>query len=243
VADFQKTQWNLDAEDTSQPVLYRRRRHMLIINENVLPCDGILLDFDGTLVDSEPTLLSLWVDICKERDKLLDSNLIETVVRGRPATKIVTDLFPNLDEAEKHALLQALELKEEVAPYNIMDGAYEFIYSAKAKGIVLGIVTTSWRAKVWNVLNRFNIGHLFSVIVTREDVAKLKPDPEPYLTAVRLIGIDPSRLVAFEDSSTGVTSVKAAGIRCIGFGHESSQESGADFAIPAFRGAKFAVDV
>jgi HAD superfamily hydrolase (TIGR01509 family) len=207
---------------------------MLIVNDTVVPCRGLLIDFDGTLVDSESTLLNLWIDMCKERNSLVDADLIRNLVHGRPATKIVGELFPNIDEAEASAILKYLEDKEEVAPYNMMNGACEFIRSANAMGITLGIVTSSWRAKVWNVLNRFDIGHLFSAIVTREDVSKLKPDPEPYVVAQKLVDIDHGLLIALEDSRTGIISAKAAGIHCIGFGPESLREFGADFVASAF---------
>jgi HAD superfamily hydrolase (TIGR01509 family) len=213
---------------------------MLIINGNALPCDGLLIDFDGTLVDSESTLLDLWIDVCKERNSLADTDMIRKLVHGRPATKIVRDLFPDISEAEVDVALKDLEAKEEVALYNMMEGSCEFIRSAKAMGITLGIVTSSWRAKVWNVLNRFDIGHLFSVIVTREDVSKLKPDPEPYHVAEKLVGINRNSLVALEDSRTGIASAKDAGIRCIGFGPESLREFGADFVVPTFDCIKLA---
>lgn len=212
---------------------------MLIVNNDSLSCSGLLLDFDGTLVDSEPMLVSLWIDLCKERGKLVDSNLMGELIHGRPATMVVQDLFPDIGETETNRFLKDLESKEEVAPYNLMDGACEFIRSAHEKSISLGIVTTSWPAKVWNVLDRFKIGHLFSVIVTREDVSKLKPDPEPYLVAEKRIGINRSNLVAFEDSWTGIVSAKAAGMRCIGFGQESLREFGVDFVVPAFSCIKF----
>lgn len=213
---------------------------MLIINNDQLPCKGLLLDFDGTLIDSDPALVDLWVDVCKEKNSPVNSDHIGKLVQGRPATKIIVDLFPGIEQNEITAILKELEAKEEVALYKMMEGACDFLHAVSSLGITLGIVTSSWQAKVWNVLNRYNIGHLFSVIVTREEVSNLKPDPEPYILAEKLIGINRNNLLAVEDSRTGIVSAKAAGMRCIGYGTESLIEHGADIVIPAFGAIKLA---
>jgi len=54
-------------------------------------------------------------------------------------------------------------------------------------------------------------GFRFPVVVTGDDVTAHKPDPEPYLLAAKLLGADPARCVALEDSPSGVASAGAAG--------------------------------
>jgi beta-phosphoglucomutase-like phosphatase (HAD superfamily) len=51
----------------------------------------------------------------------------------------------------------------------------------------------------------------FEVVVTGDSVSQGKPHPEPYLTAARLLGVDPARTLAIEDSNTGASSAEAAG--------------------------------
>src|SRR5262249_1917495 len=58
-------------------------------------------------------------------------------------------------------------------------------------------------------------GLRFPVVVTGDDVTAHKPDPEPYLLAARLLGVDPRRCVALEDSPNGVASAAAAGCHVI----------------------------
>jgi beta-phosphoglucomutase-like phosphatase (HAD superfamily) len=55
----------------------------------------------------------------------------------------------------------------------------------------------------------------FAVTVCAEDVTRIKPDPEPYLLGTKLLGADPPRSVALEDSPNGVASAEAAGCRVV----------------------------
>lgn len=74
----------------------------------------------------------------------------------------------------------------------------------------------------------------FSVIVQRDDVARGKPHPDPYLLAAERLGIPASRTVVFEDAISGVTSAVTAGAYCVGIGGEDLIKSGAKFAISDF---------
>jgi len=55
----------------------------------------------------------------------------------------------------------------------------------------------------------------FDLIVTSDDCAGFKPDPEPYLTAIRKLGVNAERSIAIEDSPRGLASAQAAGVSCI----------------------------
>ncbi len=58
-------------------------------------------------------------------------------------------------------------------------------------------------------------GLRFDALVCAEDVSVTKPDPEPYLLAAKLLGVDPAQCFALEDSPNGVASAEAAGCRVI----------------------------
>jgi HAD superfamily hydrolase (TIGR01509 family) len=88
-------------------------------------------------------------------------------------------------------------------------GARELLSSVTAAGIPNALVTSSQRDFAEAVLD--STGLRFPVVVTGDDVASLKPHPEPYLRAAGLLGVDAARCVALEDSPTGVASASAAG--------------------------------
>jgi HAD superfamily hydrolase (TIGR01509 family) len=89
-------------------------------------------------------------------------------------------------------------------------GARELLASLRAQGMPCALVTMSYERFVAPVLAALPKGS-FDVVVTGDAVSRGKPHPEPYLHAARLLGVDPGRCVAVEDSNTGARSAVAAG--------------------------------
>ena len=92
-------------------------------------------------------------------------------------------------------------------------GARELLAEVKAVGLQCALVTSSERRFMDAVLTR--TGMRFDALVCADDVSVTKPDPEPYLLAAKLLGTDPARCFALEDSPNGVASAEAAGCRVI----------------------------
>ena len=95
----------------------------------------------------------------------------------------------------------------------VQPGARELLAEVKAAGLPHALVTSSERRFMDAVLAR--TGLRFDALVCAEDVSVTKPDPEPYLLAAKLLGADPARCFALEDSPNGVASAEAAGCQVI----------------------------
>lgn len=76
----------------------------------------------------------------------------------------------------------------------------------------MAIVTSCQRVNFMQMHRESNLLGYFDFVLTREDYAASKPDPEPYLTACARAGLDPSRCLAIEDSERGVRSASRAGL-------------------------------
>ena len=85
-------------------------------------------------------------------------------------------------------------------------GARELLAEVAAASLPHALVTSSERGFMDAVLAR--TGLRFDVLVCADDVSMTKPDPEPYLLAAKLLGADPARCVALEDSPNGVASAR-----------------------------------
>lgn len=84
------------------------------------------------------------------------------------------------------------------------------------KGLVpIGIVTSASRKTTQIILDSLSMGVAFDAMVTGDDVVRHKPDPEPYETACRMLGVGPDRCLVFEDSASGFMSAQAAGLSTI----------------------------
>ncbi|MFB4280027.1 HAD family hydrolase [Nonomuraea sp. MTCD27] len=93
---------------------------------------------------------------------------------------------------------------------HVMPGASELLEALRAEGVPVALVTSSLRQIADAVLKGFG-RERFDCVVTADDVTRTKPDPEPYLTAARLLGVEPVRCVVLEDSPNGVAAATAAG--------------------------------
>jgi HAD superfamily hydrolase (TIGR01509 family) len=97
------------------------------------------------------------------------------------------------------------------------------------------LATSSRRALADAALDLLELAGVFEVVVTREDVSRGKPDPEPFLITARKLGLAPERCVVVEDSVNGVESAVGAGAACIAVEHSfpASALGAADLVVPA----------
>jgi beta-phosphoglucomutase len=80
----------------------------------------------------------------------------------------------------------------------------------------VAIVSAAARSEIDPVVAASGIGDAITLIVAQDDVTNGKPDPECYLTAARLLDIEPAAMLVFEDTDVGVAAAKAAGARIVG---------------------------
>lgn len=177
---------------------------------------AVLFDMDGLLVDSEPIWFEVERDVMArlggdwssdDQRELIGGSLPRTVgylvERGTvPATHAQVAGWLLSGMAERVA-------RDGVSP---LPGAVALIDAVRSAGVLYALVTSSEPVIVEAVLGalaRYSVS--FDVIVSGADVQNAKPDPEPYQLAAKLLGVDPRRCVALEDSPNGVASARGAG--------------------------------
>ena len=97
----------------------------------------------------------------------------------------------------------------------IFSGAREILVLLKNEGYLLGLVTGTPRAEIKKILPA-DIRKLFDCVVAGNQVAKGKPDPEPYLRAARRLKAAPCSCLVIENAPLGIISAKRAGMHCVG---------------------------
>jgi HAD superfamily hydrolase (TIGR01509 family) len=96
----------------------------------------------------------------------------------------------------------------------LVDGAVEAVRRIGARW-PLGLASSSNRPLIDLALQLMDVADLFQVTVSSEEVERGKPAPDVYLEAARRLGVGPEHVVAIEDSTNGIRSAKAAGMRVI----------------------------
>ncbi|WP_410636268.1 HAD family hydrolase [Amycolatopsis sp. cmx-4-83] len=193
---------------------------------------AVLWDMDGTLVDSEKlwdvalyeTAEALGGKLSEEqRMTLVGSNMDDTAqylleVVGRPVTPEA--IASTGDQIRR----RTAGLFDDALPWR--PGAREALAAVKAAGLRSALVTSTERDLTELALNTIGRG-FFDVTVCGDEVDGLnKPHPRPYLKAAELLGVDPARCVAVEDSPPGTASAVAAGCAVLVIPNDVPVEAG-----------------
>lgn len=170
---------------------------------------AVLLDMDGTLVDSDAAVERSWRTWAAEYP--VDPGAGPLVAHGIPALGNVRRLRPDLSEDEAAAAAQRqLELEyDDVADVVAAPGAPGLLAELDRLGLPWAVVTSADSR-----LARIRLaaaGIRPALLVTITDVRHGKPDPEGYLLAARKLGADPRRCLVVEDAEAGVAAGRAAG--------------------------------
>jgi mannitol-1-/sugar-/sorbitol-6-phosphatase len=170
-----------------------------------LTADALLLDLDGTLIDSTPAIVRCWLTWAGEYG--VDPQQLRSA-HGRPTAEIVASLLPATDVPAAVARLDGMEL-EDVEGVRALPGAVELL-EALPPGR-WAVVTSCGAALAAARMGAAGLPHV-PVLVTVDDVSRGKPDPEPYLSGAAR---QPDRCVVLEDAPSGIAAARAAGMRVI----------------------------
>jgi sugar-phosphatase len=170
---------------------------------------AVLLDMDGTLVDSDAAVERAWRAWAGEYR--VDLGGVPLIAHGMPAVGNVRRLRPDLSDGEAEAAAQRqLELQyDDVSDVTATPGAGELLGELNRLGLPWAVVTSAdpTLAQVRLAVARIRP----RLLVTAEDVRAGKPDPEGYLQAARRLAADPRRCLVVEDAEAGVAAGQAAG--------------------------------
>ncbi|GAA4923541.1 HAD superfamily hydrolase (TIGR01509 family) [Stackebrandtia albiflava] len=176
---------------------------------------AVLFDMDGTLLDSE----RLWEvglrDLAGELGRTLDPATRARLV-GMDQTESVEVLHSEWGlphdtvPANTRWLIERMKVLF-AAGMTWRPGAADLLADVRRSGIPAALVTATGRELVDIIIGTIGASN-FTVTVCGDEVARNKPDPEPYATAYRALGLDPGDCLAIEDSVTGVASASAAGV-------------------------------
>ncbi|MGW2641988.1 HAD family hydrolase [Streptomyces sp. NPDC001348] len=183
----------------------------------VLTARALLLDMDGTLVNSDAVVERIWRRWAERHG--LDGDEVLKVVHGRQGHASMALLLPGRP-VERNLADNARMLAAETADTDgvvAVPGAVEFMASLRAAGLAHALVTS---ADVPLSTARMAAAGLPlpDVRITAESVGASKPDPEGFLKGAAELGVDPAECVVFEDSGAGIAAGRSAGMRVVGIG-------------------------
>jgi HAD superfamily hydrolase (TIGR01509 family) len=179
---------------------------------------AVLWDMDGTIIDTEPHWMDAETELVRsyggswshdEALTLVGQGLWHSarVLQSKGVTLTEDEIIESLTETVL-ARIHASGL-----PWR--PGARELLLELRAAGIPTALVTMSIHKMAHAVADAIDFT-AFDVVVAGDEVEHSKPHPAAYLRATELLGVDPTRCVAIEDSGPGVAAAVAAGAATIG---------------------------
>jgi HAD superfamily hydrolase (TIGR01509 family) len=178
---------------------------------------AVFFDMDGLLVDTEP----LWFEVESEvmarlgggwgpgdQARLVGGSLEVTLdyLLGKATRPVPRQRLARW-------MLGGMVARITGTGVGLRPGAGELVAEVAAAGVPHALVTSSERVIMDAVLNAVPLD--FGTTVCAEDVSRIKPDPEPYLLAAKLLEVDPAGCVVLEDSPNGVAAAQSAGCHVV----------------------------
>jgi len=197
---------------------------------------GFIFDLDGVIVDTAKYHYLAWRQMANE----LGFDFSETEneqLKGVSRTKSLDILLGiggvSKSDSEKEKLATQknevyLELIEKLDSDELLPGTKQFILDAKDEVIKIALGSASKNAA--HILKKLGISNLFDARIDGTMVSEAKPNPEVFVKAANLIGLDPQNCLVFEDAQAGIDAAKNAGMKCVGIGDKNVLK-GADIVV------------
>ncbi|MFH9085390.1 HAD family hydrolase [Streptomyces sp. NPDC017673] len=178
---------------------------------------AVLLDMDGTLVDTEGFWWDVEVEVFAALGHTLDESWRHVVVGGpmtRSAGFLIEATGADITLAELSVLLNEGFEGRIGRTLPLMPGASRLLAELHLHGVPTALVSASHRRIIDRVLTVLGPHH-FALSIAGDEVSRTKPFPDPYLLAAAGLGADPARCAVVEDTATGVAAAEAAGCRVV----------------------------
>ncbi len=195
----------------------------------VIKAKAVIFDRDGVIIDSDTLvgqsiiygLREIGIDVPEDDIPPMAGKSVDTL-----RDSLLSKWNFNFDEFRAIQRKYFYDNLDNAPYYTDMVG---FIKDLHAQNKILALTTSAGREGTTLILKKIGINDMFNVIIAKEDCAKLKPDPEPYLKTAEMLGVSPEDCIVIEDSAIGVEAAKKANMKCIAIPNKHTNKQ--DFSI------------
>lgn len=192
---------------------------------------GIVFDLDGVLVFTDEYHYLAWKEVFDKEGLRFDREMNKKLrgVSRRDSLEIVLkENGANMPEQRKQQILKSKNdiyvafLNDRLSPDCIDPATRSALGEFRGRGIKLGVGSSSKNAKL--ILEKTGISNMFDAICDGTMISNSKPDPEVFLKAASMIGLEPKDCIVVEDGEAGIIAARRGGFIPVAIGNEISPE-------------------
>lgn len=180
---------------------------------------AVIFDWDGTLADTRKAVVKSFQMVLTEAGCNVSDELIERLM-GVGTKKTLIEAFRECKKRIDVSTLEKLD-NQKIAiqisltgMVSLLDGASDILHALQGR-IRLAVATMSHQKVIETLLREKELRKYFEVVISADDVANPKPDPEVFLVTAEKLKVDPKDCVVVEDSVFGIKAAKAAKMKCV----------------------------
>jgi beta-phosphoglucomutase family hydrolase len=190
---------------------------------------AFIFDMNGTMIDDMQYHARAWYDVLNND---LNAGLTWDEVKAQMYGKNA-ELFDRVfgqnhftpERVEELSMEKERRYQKEYLPHiGLLKGFQDFLEKSEQQGIPMGIGSAAITFNIDFILDNLHLRHFFKAIVSADDVATSKPDPETFIKCAALLQVPPMNCLVFEDSPKGVEAAQKAGMRSVALTTMHSKE-------------------
>ncbi len=181
---------------------------------------AFIFDMNGTMIDDMKYHTRAWYDILNNHlNAGLNWDEVKAQMYGKNA-----ELFDRVfgqnhftpERVEELSMEKERRYQKEYLPHiGLLKGFQDFLERSEQQGIPMGIGSAAIPFNIDFILDNLHLRHFFKAIVSADDVAASKPDPETFIKCAEILQVPPVNCLVFEDAPKGVEAAQRAGMRSV----------------------------
>lgn len=181
---------------------------------------AFLFDLNGTMIDDMDYHTQAWYQVLtRQLGASLSYDAVKKEMYGKNR-EVLLRIFGegrfSEAEIEQLSIEKEKQYQDAFRPHlQLLPGLTAFLRQSKEAGIKMAICSAAITSNIEYVIDGLDIRHYFDALVSADDVATSKPDPETFLKGAALLGIAPEACLVFEDAPKGVEAAVNAGMHAM----------------------------
>ena len=176
---------------------------------------AVLLDFDGTIMDTNQAIINSWHATFRELEGRDGDEDVILATFGETLEDSMRHMFPDVPVERSRGIYRDYQAKHLMNQIDLFPGIRELLDTLADRGIRMGLATSRLKATTMQALETFDLNRYFECVITADDITKHKPDPQIAYISMERLGVSPEETLMMGDTMYDVLCARNAGITSV----------------------------